>query len=316
MPFDDALAASNLYPLTSTGISIFQINLGKLCNQLCSHCHVEAGPDRKETMRKETMEACLNALEKTDIPTIDITGGAPELNPHIRWFVRELKKRCRHIIVRSNLTVLRQTQCNDLPDFFAENKVEIIASLPCYLEQNVDRQRGSGVFKKSIEMLKRLNGIGYGKEGSSLILNLVYNPGGAFLPPSQSLLEADYKKELLEGYGVTFNSLYTIINMPLGRFLKKVNDTDYNTYIEKLVSNYNPDAASKVMCRHTLSMGWDGSLYDCDFNQMLEMMVNHSAPSNIKEFDFHRLHKRQIVTGLHCYGCTAGTGSSCTGVVV
>ena len=314
--FDNILTKSNLYQLTSIDITVFQVNLGKLCNQSCRHCHVEAGPDRNEIMQMETMDACLNVVENTDMSTVDITGGAPEMNPNFKWFVRKLKKRCRHIIVRSNLTVLTEANCKDIPDFFAENKVEITASLPCYLEQNVDGQRGSGVFKKSIEMLKRLNNIGYGKEGSDLILNLVYNPGGAFLPPSQELLEADYKRELLERYGITFNNLYAITNMPIGRFLKYLNSNNYNIYMEKLVTNYNPNAVNRVMCRHTLSVGWDGSLYDCDFNQMLGIKVNHNASSNIKEFDFNRLNKRQIATGLHCYGCTAGAGSSCTGVVV
>jgi len=316
-PFDTSLSKNGLHPLTATGITIFQVNVGRLCNQLCKHCHVNAGPDRKEIMQKNTMEICLDIIEKTDIPTVDITGGAPEMNPNFRWFVKEFSKRGRHVMVRSNLTILTEPDYKNLPEFFAENKVEVIASFPHYLEQTLDRQRGNGVFKKSIEALKQLNSIGYGKQDSGLILNLVYNPAGAFLPPSQKALEADYKREMLKRYGVVFNNLFTIANMPIGRFLNYLRASqNYDAYMQKLTSNYNPYAASQVMCRYTLSVGWDGSLYDCDFNQMLGMKVNHGAPSNIKAFDITRLCKRQIVTGIHCYGCTAGGGSSCGGAVV
>jgi len=316
-PFDAILSESRIYPLTATGITIFQVNVGRLCNQLCKHCHVNAGPDRKEIMQKNTMEICLDIIEKTDIPTVDITGGAPEMNPNFRWFVKEFSKRGRHVMVRSNLTILTEPDYKNLPEFFAENKVEVIASFPHYLEQTLDRQRGNGVFKKSIEALKQLNSIGYGKQDSGLILNLVYNPAGAFLPPSQKALEADYKREMLKKCGIVFNNLFTITNMPIGRFLNYLRASqNYDAYMQKLTSNYNPNAASQVMCRYTLSVGWDGSLYDCDFNQMLGMKVNHGAPSNIKAFDITRLCKRQIVTGIHCYGCTAGGGSSCGGAVV
>jgi radical SAM/Cys-rich protein len=315
--FDASLSRSNLYPLAATGITIFQVNVGRLCNQLCKHCHVNAGPDRKEIMQKNTMEACLDIIEKTDIPTIDITGGAPEMNPNFRWFVKEFRKRGRHVMVRSNLTILTEPDYKNLPEFFAENKAEVIASFPHYLEQTLDRQRGNGVFKKSIEALKQLNSIGYGKQDSGLVLNLVYNPAGAFLPPSQKALEADYKREMSKRYGIVFNNLFTIANMPIGRFLNYLRASqNHDAYMQKLTSNYNPDAASQVMCRYTLSVGWDGSLYDCDFNQMLGMKVNHGAPSNIKAFDITRLCNRQIVTGIHCYGCTAGGGSSCGGAVV
>lgn len=308
---------SRIYPLTATGITIFQVNVGRLCNQLCKHCHVDARPDRKEIMQKNTMEACLGIIERTDIPTIDITGGAPEMNPNFRWFVKEFRRRGRHVMVRSNLTILTEPDYKNLPEFFAENKVEVIASFPHYLEQTLDRQRGSGVFKKSIEALKQLNNIGYGKQDSGLVLNLVYNPAGAFLSPSQKALEADYKREILKRHGIVFNNLFTIANMPIGRFLNYLRASqNYDAYMEKLTSNYNPDAASQVMCRYTLSVGCDGSLYDCDFNQMLGMRVNHGAPSNIKAFDIARLCNRQIVTGIHCYGCTAGGGSSCGGAVL
>ena len=315
-PFDISLSRSALHPLTATGITIFQVNVGKLCNQACKHCHVEAGPDRKEIMQKETMAACLSAIEKTDIPTVDITGGAPEMNPDFKWFVNEFIERKRHVMVRTNLTILTEQGYEDIPDFLAENKVEIIASLPYYVEQTTDKQRGSGVFKKSIEALKRLNSIGYSKDGSGLILNLVYNPAGAFLPPSQKALEADYKKEMLKRNGITFNNLYTITNMPIGRFLNYLNtSSNYSSYFQKLISTYNSNTASQVMCRYTLSVGWDGSLYDCDFNQMLGMRVNHGTPSHIGKFDPEKLCNRRIVTGIHCYGCTAGAGSSCGGTL-
>lgn len=315
-PFDNSLVEHNLYPLTATGVTIFQVNIGKLCNQLCKHCHVEAGPDRKEAMSKEIMQACLNILEKTAVPVVDITGGAPEMNPNFKWFVKEFRNRNRHIMIRSNLTILAEPDYKNLADFFAENMVEVVASLPYYSEQTADRQRGSGIFKKSVEALKQLNAIGYGREDSGLILNLVYNPAGAFLPPSQKSLEADYKRELLKRHGIIFNNLYTITNMPIGRFLNYLNASEnYDGYMEKLISNYNPNAASQAMCRYTLSVAWDGSLYDCDFNQMLGMGINHGAPSHIKEFDLNKLCNRRIATGIHCYGCTAGAGSSCGGAV-
>lgn len=313
-PFDKTIADSNLYPLTATGISIFQVNLGKLCNQACRHCHVDAGPGGKEAITRETLELCLDILRDTGIPTVDITGGAPEMNTDFIWFVEECCKLGRHVMVRTNLTILSEPGYEDMPRFFAENKVEVIASLPYYMEQNTDSQRGRGVFKKSIESLKRLNCLGYGREGSGLTLDLVFNPGGAFLPPSQKALEADYKREMQKRYGITFNNLFTITNLPVGRFLAYLNSSgNFEMYMNRLVSSFNPSAAANAMCRNILSVGWDGTLYDCDFNQMLGLSVNHGAPSHIRDFDLSRLSKRQIVTGLHCYGCTAGAGSSCGG---
>lgn len=316
-PFDTAITESNLYPFTAAGINTLQVNVGKLCNQVCRHCHVEAGPMRTEVMSKETMELCLEILKKTDIPTVDITGGAPEMNPDFRWFVEECWKLKRHIMVRSNLTILTEPGYEGMPDFFVENSVEVIASLPYYMEQTTDSQRGKGVFQKSIEALKRLNALGYGIDGSGLILNLVFNPCGAFLPPSQKALEADYKGEMHKRYGISFNNLFTITNIPIGRFLVYLNSSgNFNGYMTRLVSSYNSSAAANVMCRNIISVGWDGTLYDCDFNQMLGMAVNHGAPSHIKDFEMSQLSSRQIVTGLHCYGCTAGAGSSCGGATV
>ncbi|MBI3600653.1 MAG: arsenosugar biosynthesis radical SAM protein ArsS [Nitrospinae bacterium] len=316
-PFDDSLTNSGLYPLTAAGIRIFQVNVGRLCNQSCKHCHVDAGPGRKEVMQRDIMDACIGAVEKSDISTIDITGGAPEMNPHLLWLIKEFNRRNRHVMVRSNLTILSVPEYESLPEFFAENRVEITASLPHYIEQTADRQRGAGIFRKSIETLKKLNCIGYGKEGSGLILNLVYNPAGAFLPPSQKAIEGDYKREMLNRYRITFNNLYTITNMPIGRFLNYLKTSEnYDDYMQKLINSYNLNAASQVMCRYTLSVGWDGTLYDCDFNQMLGMAVNHGAPSHINGLDLTKLYNRRIVTGLHCYGCTAGAGSSCGGAVI
>ncbi len=312
--FDKLFKQTGEAELRATGIEIFQINVGKLCNQVCKHCHVDAGPDRREIMTRETFELCLEALAKTNIPKVDITGGAPEMNPHFRWFVGEVKKLNRHVMVRSNLTILLANGFTDLPEFFAEHGIEVISSLPHYTPSVTDKQRGEDVFSRSIEAIKRLNALGYGKEESGLIFNLVYNPVGAFLPPNQSSLEKDYKRELSKHHGVVFNRLYTITNMPISRFLDYLLVSgNYEAYMTKLVSLFNPAAAKGVMCRNTISIGWDGYLYDCDFNQMLDLKVGYGAPIHIKDFDVEKLNTRRIVTRQHCYGCTAGAGSSCGG---
>ncbi len=316
-PFDTALRESRLYPLSATGIDVFQINFGRRCNQACRHCHVEAGPDRVEMIEREILATCLGILGESAIPVVDLTGGAPELNPHFRWFVEELRGLDKHVIVRSNLSILFEPGQEHLAEFYAENGVEVVASLPYFLERNVDSQRGSGVFEKSIRALQKLNDLGYGGEDRAHILHLVYNPGGAFLPPSQSAIEADFHRELDRRYGIRFHHVFTIANMPLGRFLDfLVRSGNLDAYMQRLVSSYNPEAAAGVMCRHTVSVGWDGSLYDCDFNQMLGLRCNHGAPDHIDRFDLGGLESRRIVTGLHCYGCTAGAGSSCGGAVV
>ena len=316
-PFDDALAESGLHPLTATGIEIFQINVGKLCNQTCKHCHVDAGPDRKEIMTRETMELCLEALAPTAIPTVDITGGAPELNPHFRWLVTEIKKLGRHVMDRCNLSVLLLPSQRGLAEFLAQNQVEVIASLPYFIAARTDAQRGEGVFDKSIEALRLLNRLGYGREGSGFTLDLAYNPTGAFLPPPQASVEADFKRELLDRYGVVFNSLYAITNLPISRFLEFLLATNnYGRYMNRLIQAYNPRAAAGVMCRNTISIGWEGTLYDCDFNQMLDLPVSGGAPAHIRDFAAGALDSRRIVTGQHCYGCTAGAGSSCGGTTV
>jgi radical SAM/Cys-rich protein len=314
--FESRLAEAGLQPFRSTGISVFQINVGKLCNQTCRHCHVDAGPDRREIISRETAELCIKVLAQTDIPTVDITGGAPELNPHFRWLVEEARALGRHVMDRCNLSVLLLPAQADLAEFLARHEVEIVASLPYYRASQTDAQRGAGVFEKSIEALRMLNDLGYGREGSGLTLNLVYNPTGAFLPPKQQSIEAQFRRELAGRHDVVFDRLYTITNMPISRFLEFLIDSgNYDAYMERLCNAFNPAAAAGVMCRHTLSVGWDGTLYDCDFNQMLDLPINHGAPRHLRDFDIDRLRSRQIVTGNHCYGCTAGSGSSCGGAV-
>jgi radical SAM/Cys-rich protein len=316
LPFDEQLQRRGLAPLRATGITVFQMNVGKVCNQTCRHCHVDAGPDRTERMSRETAELCIAALAKTDIPTVDITGGAPELNPNFRWLVQEARALNRHVMDRCNLSVLLLPSQTDLAAFLASHQVEIVASLPYYRAAQTDAQRGEGIFDKSIEALRRLNQLGYGREGSGLRLNLVHNPVGAFLPPKQEAIERQFRNALRAQHGVEFNHLYTITNMPVSRFLEFLVDSgNYEGYMERLSNAYNPVAAAGVMCRYTLSVGWDGTLYDCDFNQMLELPMHLEAPAHIRDFDPARLHHRQITTHNHCYGCTAGAGSSCGGAV-
>jgi len=316
-PFEQALAESGLHPLRATGITVLQLNLGKLCNQTCRHCHVDAGPERREVMSRETMQLCLDFLARTDIATVDITGGAPEMNPHFRWLVQQIRSMNRHVIDRCNLTILLAPGYEDLPEFLAEQEVEIVASLPCYQEENTDAQRGQGVFDKSITALRRLNALGYGQPDSPLQLTLVYNPLGPSLPPPQDALEAAYRRELAARYGIVFHRLYTITNMPISRFLADLLQRGkLEEYMQKLIEAYNPAAAAGVMCRTTLSIGWDGRLYDCDFNQMLQLGLAPGLPQHIWEADAAQLAQRRITTGQHCYACTAGNGSSCQGAVL
>lgn len=317
IPFQQKLESTGLYPLTPTEITTLQINVGKMCNQVCQHCHVDAGPDRKEIMTKATMLECLRVLrDHPSIQIVDLTGGAPEMNPDFRWFVEELKKLNRHLLVRCNLTIIRaNSKYFDLPEFYKNHNIEIISSLPCYTKENTDKQRGDGVFEDSITALRMLNEVGYGVEGTGLILNLVYNPVGASLPPAQQGLELDYKLFLKRDFDIVFNQLYTITNLPVSRFLDYLLKSEkYIQYMDKLIQAYNPLAAAKVMCRSMLSVGWDGYLYDCDFNQMLEMQVN-VAGRHIADFNLKALRSREILIGQHCYGCTAGAGSSCGGAV-
>jgi len=314
-PFQEKMRAVGLDPLCATGITVFQINVGKLCNQTCHHCHVDAGPDRREIMTYDTAKLCLAALAQTDIPIVDITGGAPELNPNFRWLVEEAARLGRHVMDRCNLTVLLLPAQADLAEFLACHRVEVIASLPYYRAAQTDAQRGEGVFNKSITALRKLNDLGYGREGTGLTLNLVYNPVGAYLPPKQPGIEGQFKRELVRHYDVRFNHLYTITNMPIGRFLEfLLASGNYEGYMERLVNAFNPAAGAGVMCRYTLSVGWDGTLYDCDFNQMLDLPIGYNQPYHIRDFNLC-LQNRRIVTANHCYGCTAGAGSSCGGSI-
>lgn len=317
IPFQEQLVQHNLYPLKPTHISTLQINVGKMCNQVCKHCHVDAGPDRKEIMTVETMESCLSVLDNNpSITTVDLTGGAPEMNPDFRWFVEEIKKRNRHIIVRCNLTIIvANKKYNDLPQFYKEHQVEVVSSLPFYSKERTNKQRGDGVFEDSITALRMLNEVGYGVEETGLTLNLVYNPAGAFLPPDQKALENDFKKALFNDFGIVFNQLFAITNMPISRYLDYLLQTgNYEKYMERLTNAFNATAATNVMCRSLISVGWDGYLYDCDFNQMLNLKLD-GAGKHISDWHSNNLLNRDIVVNQHCYGCTAGSGSSCGGAV-
>ncbi len=316
--FRSRLAETGDAPLCSSGISVLQVNTGYRCNLCCSHCHVGASPDRIETMNRETMRHCLGAIAKErGIRTLDITGGAPEMNPELPWFIREARRLMPdgEIIVRTNLVILLSNgRYRRYPELFRAQRATLVASLPCYTRENVDGQRGSGVFHRSIEALKMLNALGYGRAGGGLELHLVYNPGGPFLPGEQQALEEAYREKLREAYGIEFTGLYTITNMPVSRFLESLLDKGgFCNYMTLLADRFNPQAVGNLMCRNTLSVGWDGRLYDCDFNQMLQLPLLSPSPSHIREFDGDRLGRRAVAVGQHCYGCTAGAGSSCQG---
>lgn len=315
--FEQTLILHHPVPLKAHSISTLQVNVGKVCNQTCHHCHVDAGPQRTESMSKTTMDQVLEVLARTpQITTVDITGGAPEMNPHFEYLVEQCRTRGRKVIDRCNLTVFYVKGKAHLPRFLADHRVDIIASLPCYEEGNVDRQRGKGVFDRSITALQRLNHLGYGKEGTGLVLDLVYNPLGPVLPPSQAELEQDFKEELGQRYGIQFNRLYTITNMPISRFRDDLIEAgQLEHYYTLLLNNFNSSAVDGLMCRSLLSVGWDGRLYDCDFNQMLDLPVQPDTQVWIHQFDLTILEKRHIVVGPHCFGCTAGAGSSCGGAL-
>jgi radical SAM/Cys-rich protein len=312
--FEDATASAGHDPLRTGNISVLQINVGKRCNQACHHCHVDAGPDRTEVMAPEVVDACLRFLEASDISTLDITGGAPELHPLFRDIVRRARAAGRHVMDRCNLTITRLPNYADLPDFLAEHQVEVVASLPSFAGRQTDAQRGDGDFADSIAALQRFNELGYGIEGSGLLLQLVTNPVGAFLPGSQAALEANWKRELHRRHGVSFNRLYAITNMPISRYLQFLVDSgNLQGYMDRLVASFNPAAVEGLMCRSTLSVGWDGRLYDCDFNQMLDLGTDADAPQTIFNATPATLVARRIAVGPHCFGCTAGAGSSCGG---
>ncbi|MDC1029946.1 arsenosugar biosynthesis radical SAM protein ArsS [Flavobacteriaceae bacterium] len=316
--FKQKLKEQALPPIQPKKLSILQINIGYMCNQVCAHCHVDAGPDRKEMMSRTTMEECIEVMETNEIETVDLTGGAPEMHPEFRWFVEQIRERTSvdEIIVRSNLTIIMANKkYHDLPDFFAQHKVHVISSLPFYKRSKTDRQRGSGVFDQSIKALQKLNSVGYGKKGTQLQLDLVYNPSGAFLPGDQMALENDFKKALMEDFGIEFNHLFTITNLPISRFLDYlIASENYEEYMHALVDAFNSAAAKNVMCTNTLSVNWEGYLFDCDFNQMLELKVA-SKHSHIRDFNAVELEQRKIQLSQHCYGCTAGAGSTCQGSI-
>ncbi|GAA4451460.1 arsenosugar biosynthesis radical SAM (seleno)protein ArsS [Novipirellula rosea] len=315
--FNEKLRSSGLENLRATGIDVMQINVGKLCNQTCTHCHVDAGPDRRESMSRETAEQIIDVLANNDIPTLDITGGAPEMNPNFRWIVEQAHKLGCRVIDRCNLTILMANGFKDLPEFLAKHDVEVVASLPCYMEENCDSQRGNGVFKRSIDALKRLNQLGYGHPGLGRKLTLVYNPTGTALPPSQHELEATYRDELKTRYDIVFSELHTITNLPISRFLDELLQGDQlDVYMQKLIDSFNPLTVDGVMCRRMISVDWQGYLFDCDFNQMLNMGLSADLPQHISDFDPSRLGDRIIQTGRHCFGCTAGCGSGCQGATV
>lgn len=317
--FSQALQTAGQETFRPGAIEIFQINVGKLCNMTCRHCHVDAGPDRaRENMDRETIDACLRALDQTNAHTVDITGGAPELNVHFRYLVDQCVARGKHVIDRCNLTVLLLPLMQDLPEWFAERGVEVVCSLPHYRRFSTDSQRGMGTFEKSIEALRRLNAAGYGQGAPKRQLTLMSNPVGAFLSSSQPKLEQEWKAGLLKNHGVTFDRLITLNNMPISRFLEWLEESgNLEDYMELLVNAFNPATVSGLMCRNTLSVSWDGRLFDCDFNQMLDLEIQRpdGKPPHIRDFHPDELAQRQIVTGRHCFGCTAGAGSSCGGAI-
>jgi radical SAM/Cys-rich protein len=316
--FKDKIEETAQFPLRPNKLEILQINLGYMCNQVCDHCHVDAGPDRKEIMTRETMRKCLTVIKNTGAHTLDLTGGAPEMNPDFRWFVEEAAKvGIKDFIVRSNLTIIRSNKkYYGLPEFFKKHNVHVVSSMPHWTRGKTDKQRGDGVFDKSIQTLQELNAIGYGMPDSNLRLDLVYNPSGAFLPTDQASMEKDFKNALLSDFNIQFHNLFAITNLPISRFLDYlIASENYEDYMYSLVEAFNPKAVTNVMCRNTISVSWDGWLYDCDFNQMLDLKVN-SAVKHIDAYNEELLQKRTIIISQHCYGCTAGAGSSCQGNVV
>lgn len=317
--FSTVLQQHDWQQLQPATLEIFQINVGKLCNMTCRHCHVDAGPDRtQEMMSRDTIEACLNALDQTAAHTVDITGGAPELNPHFRYLVEQCVARGKHVIDRCNLTVLLLPKMQDLPEWFAERGVEVVCSLPHYRRLNTDAQRGEGTFEKSIDALRRLNAAGYGQGNPRQRLTLMANPVGAFLASGQSRMEQEWKAGLMKHHGVSFDRLISLNNMPISRFLEWLEQSgNLQSYMELLINSFNPATVTGLMCRNTLSISWDGRLFDCDFNQMLDLEMNQPSQSrsHVRDFQPQRLQQRQIITGRHCFGCTAGAGSSCGGAI-
>jgi radical SAM/Cys-rich protein len=303
-------------PIRAAGVEVLQINIGYRCNLECGHCHVQAGPQRPEVMTREVMEECLRVLRTNPVPTIDITGGSPELHPLFPWFVGECARLDRRLLVRSNGVLLLDEHYEPLIDLYVEGRVEVVLSLPHVDPQITDRQRGARVFQRVVDAIRMLNARGYGMEGTGLPLSLVHNPVGAYLPGSQKTLASSYRAALRERYGIHFTQLFAITNMPIGRYLEYLRRTgNYDDYMRALIKAFNPESLKGLMCRSMVSVGWDGRLYDCDFNQVLGLAIDHGLPDRISGFDGKRLAGREIVIGDHCYGCTAGSGSSCQGQV-
>ena len=301
------------------GIEVLQVNMGKYCNLACIHCHVESGPHRTELMSRETVDAVLRFLGRTKIPTVDITGGAPELNPTFDYLVESAVGLGRHVMDRCNLTVIFEPGKDYLPQFFKRHRVELACSLPCYSEENVDRQRGKGTFELSIRALQIFNALGYGQSESGLVLNLVYNPVGPHLPPPQDQLEQDYKRILKEKFGIIFDRLYCLSNMPITRYATHLKlRGEYEKYMQLLESSFNASTLDQVMCRNLISIGWEGAIYDCDFNQMLDLPIRYAdgRPLNISTLSFDQVQHLPVTVGDHCYACTAGSGSSCGGALL
>jgi len=304
-------------PIVAAGIEVLQVNLGYRCNLSCKHCHVNGGPRNEAVMPRRILERVLEVARSGEIPSIDLTGGAPEMNPDFRWFLRECAGLGRRLSVRSNLAILLEEGYRDIPDLYRELGVEVIASLPAAQSSKSDRQRGEGVFDRVIDVMRLLNSLGYARPDTGLRLNLVHNPTGAYLPGSQASLEREYHERLRSDHGVSFNELYCVTNMPIGRYREFLERTgNYEEYMRTLRAAFNPAALDSAMCRTTLSVGWDGRVYDCDFNQILGMAVDHGAPSSIMDFDMAKLAGRTVVVGDHCFGCAAGAGSSCRGRIV
>ena len=316
--FAKKISQTNQFPLRPKKLEILQLNLGYMCNQVCEHCHVDAGPDRKEIMTWETMQKCLEVIKNTGAHTLDLTGGAPEMNPNFRRFVEQASLAgINDFIVRSNLTIIRANKKHyDLPEFFKKHNIHVVSSMPHWTRGKTDKQRGEGVFDLSIKALQDLNAVGYGMPGSSLKLDLVYNPNGAYLPGNQASMEKEFKSALSEDFNIQFHHLFAITNLPISRFLDYLIASDnYEEYMYQLVDAYNPNAVQNLMCTNTISVSWDGYLYDCDFNQMLDLKIASKA-THISQYNESILSHRNIVISQHCYGCTAGAGSSCQGVVI
>ena len=312
------LKETDFPPIQRRQLETLQVNLGYVCNQQCLHCHVNAGPNRKESMSRENIEQLLAFMDRSALKQLDLTGGAPELNPHFRYLVEQAGKRKVHVIDRCNLSVLQEPGQETLAEFLAKNRVEIVASLPCYLKDNVDAQRGKGVYDASMAGLKKLNALGYGRAGSGLLLKLMYNPTGPFLPPPQNQLEEDYKRELKQRFGIEFNSLLTLTNMPIQRFGSMlISKGEFDEYMHLLKTAYHRDNLQTVMCRELISVDWQGYVYDCDFNQMLDLPLQAANESrlHLRELNQDVLTGLPIVVADHCYGCTAGQGSSCGGAL-